>query len=123
MPTASPACRERIDYKGDVCSSLDDAAAEDARSASWSTDKRSRRSPSPSSGRSSIPRNEQQVSELVERIAPSIYCTLSSDIAPVPGEYERTSTTVINAYAGRITQRLSEGARSAARARPAIAAR
>ena len=26
----------------------------------------------------------------------------SSDIAPVPGEYERTSTTVINAYAGRI---------------------
>ena len=27
-----------------------------------------------------------------------------SDIAPVPGEYERTSTTVINDYAGRVVK-------------------
>src|SRR5262249_53191919 len=31
-------------------------------------------------------------------------CTLSSEVAPVPGEYERTSTTAINAYAGRTTR-------------------
>jgi len=41
---------------------------------------------------------------MVERIAPQVFVTLSSEISPVPGEYERTSTTVINAYAGRITR-------------------
>ena len=40
--------------------------------------------------------------ELIREVAPGIYVTLSSEIAPVPGEYERASTTVINAYAGRI---------------------
>jgi N-methylhydantoinase A len=50
------------------------------------------------------PDNERRVSEIVKRIAPNIYCTLSSDVAPVPGEYERTSTTAINAYAGRTTR-------------------
>ena len=48
--------------------------------------------------------NEQAVKTLVERIAPNVYCTLSSEIAPTPGEYERTSTTAINAYAGQITK-------------------
>ena len=47
--------------------------------------------------------NERKVEQLIEHIAPGVYCTLSSDIAPLPGEYERSSTTVINAYAGRIT--------------------
>lgn len=46
--------------------------------------------------------HEQRVRDIVRRVAPDAYVTLSSDIAPVPGEYERTSTTVINAYAGRI---------------------
>ncbi len=46
--------------------------------------------------------HEQAVKGVVERVAPGTYVSLSSDIAPVPGEYERTSTTVINAYAGNI---------------------
>ncbi|MFA7281603.1 MAG: hydantoinase/oxoprolinase family protein [Sterolibacterium sp.] len=50
------------------------------------------------------PTNEHKVRDIVARIAPNIYCTLSSDIAPTPGEYERTSTTVINAYAGCISK-------------------
>ncbi|MEM8551507.1 MAG: hydantoinase/oxoprolinase family protein [Pseudomonadota bacterium] len=49
------------------------------------------------------PAHEARVREVAARVAPSAYVTLSSDIAPVPGEYERTSTAVINAYAGRIT--------------------
>lgn len=49
------------------------------------------------------PDHERRVREAVARVAPDAYVTLSSDIAPVPGEYERTSTAVINAYAGRIT--------------------
>ncbi|RIY39011.1 hydantoinase/oxoprolinase family protein [Neopusillimonas maritima] len=48
--------------------------------------------------------NEQMVKEIAAKVAPNVYCTLSSSIAPLPGEYERTSTSVINAYAGRITQ-------------------
>lgn len=48
--------------------------------------------------------NEQRVGDIIKRIAPDAYVSLSSEIAPTQGEYERTSTTVINAYAGRITR-------------------
>jgi N-methylhydantoinase A len=50
------------------------------------------------------PANERKVQEVLARIAPHVYCSLSSDVAPTPGEYERTSTTAINAYAGRVTR-------------------
>src|SRR5690606_21333514 len=50
------------------------------------------------------PSHERKLREIIERVAPHVYVSLSSDIAPVPGEYERTSTTVINAYAGRVTR-------------------
>lgn len=46
--------------------------------------------------------HEDDIADLIKRIAPHVYVTKSSDIAPVVGEYERTSTAVINAYAGRI---------------------
>jgi N-methylhydantoinase A len=49
------------------------------------------------------PSHEARLREIIREEAPGTYVTLSSDIAPVPGEYERTSTAVINAYAGRIT--------------------
>jgi N-methylhydantoinase A len=48
--------------------------------------------------------NERRVGDIIKRIAPDAYVTLSSEIAPSQGEYERTSTTVINAYAGRVTR-------------------
>lgn len=95
--------RERVDYKGAVLLELNEADAEaairglideenvDALAVSflWSFYN---------------PSHEQKVKEIVERVAPDAYVTLSSEIAPVPGEFERTSTTVINAYAGRITR-------------------
>lgn len=40
----------------------------------------------------------------MRRVAPRVDVSLSHEIAPVPGEYERTSTTVINAYALRVTR-------------------
>ncbi|MEM6461403.1 MAG: hydantoinase/oxoprolinase family protein [Pseudomonadota bacterium] len=49
------------------------------------------------------PEHERRARDIVRRVAPDAYVSLSSDIAPVPGEYERTSTAVINAYAGQIT--------------------
>jgi N-methylhydantoinase A len=93
---------ERVDYKGSVIRDLDEEFLEIsikkllqqgvqalAVSFLWSFYN---------------PKHENRVLEIVNRIDPSIYCTLSSKIAPTPGEYERTSTTVINAYAGNIAK-------------------
>ena len=105
-PPLVPAARisgipERVDYKGAVIRELDEEAAAaairhlvDAMGVEaiaicflWSCYN---------------PVHERRVREIAAAIAPEAYVTISSDIAPVPGEYERTSTTVINAYAGRI---------------------
>lgn len=106
-PLVEPDCivgvPERTDYKGAILRELDEAFAE-----------RAIRQLIDGHGVEAIavsllwsfynPTNERKIKAIVARIAPSVYCTLSSDIAPTPGEYERTSTTVINAYAGRITR-------------------
>ncbi|MCW5770697.1 MAG: hydantoinase/oxoprolinase family protein [Rhodospirillaceae bacterium] len=102
---------ERMDYKGAVVRDLDDAATEKAlrhlveqKQVSaiavcflWSVYN---------------PAHERRVRDMLKRIHPGIFVTLSSDIAPVPGEYERTSTTVVNAYAGQITQSYLNGLQS-----------
>ncbi len=49
------------------------------------------------------PEHERRVGDIIRRVAPQVYVSLSSDIAPVAGEFERTSTAAINAYAGRVT--------------------
>ena len=105
-PPLVPAARirgvpERVDYKGAVIRELDEASAAaairhlvDAMGVEaiavcflWSCYN---------------PAHERRVREIAAEIAPAAYVTISSDIAPVPGEYERMSTAVINAYAGRI---------------------
>ena len=92
---------ERVDYKGAAIRDLDLAAAEAAVRHLvedkgveaiavcflWSFYNAS---------------HERRVRDLIAEISPATYVALSSDIAPAPGEYERSSTTVINAYAGRI---------------------
>ena len=114
-PLVDPDCilgvAERTDYKGAVLQELDEAAAEAAIrfligekgvealavSFLWSFYN---------------PENERKVRKLIERIAPDVYSTLSSEIAPIPGEYERSSTTVINAYTGRITKNICSSLQS-----------
>ncbi|MCW3819069.1 hydantoinase/oxoprolinase family protein [Micromonospora sp. DR5-3] len=44
------------------------------------------------------PRHEHRIRELVHEIAPDLHVTLSSDVAARIGEYERTCTTVVDAY-------------------------
>jgi N-methylhydantoinase A len=44
------------------------------------------------------PAHERRAAEVVREEAPGIAVSLSSDVSPVIREYERTSTTVINAY-------------------------
>lgn len=46
--------------------------------------------------------HERRIEEFIESEFPSVYVTRSSEIVPVIREYERTSTTVINAYAGPV---------------------
>jgi N-methylhydantoinase A len=44
--------------------------------------------------------HERSLSDLLRRKCPSTFLTLSSEIAPFAGEYERAATTVFNAYIG-----------------------
>lgn len=44
--------------------------------------------------------HERMVAEYFKRKYPDIYVSLSSEVAPFLGEYERTATTVFNAYIG-----------------------
>lgn len=95
--------RERVDCDGDIVEPIDLASAEQAVrflvedkkveaiavSFLWSFFN---------------PEHERAVRDVIRRVSPETYVTISSDIAPVPGEYERTSTAVINAYAGRIAR-------------------
>ncbi len=46
------------------------------------------------------PAHERAVAEIVRRRLPDVFVTLSVDVLPEIREYERTSTTVINAYVG-----------------------
>jgi N-methylhydantoinase A len=49
--------------------------------------------------------HERRIGELVAQRAPGLTCSLSSELLPEIGEYERTSTTVINAYVGPVVER------------------
>lgn len=59
------------------------------------------------------PAHERAVRDHVRRRAPGLYVTLSSELAPVMGEYERAVTAVLSAYLGpaigRYVERLEEG--------------
>ena len=51
------------------------------------------------------PVHEKAIGGIVTRIAPHLFLSLSSDILPRAREYERTSTTVVNAYIGPVVAR------------------
>ena len=51
------------------------------------------------------PGNEQKVRKICRELLPEASVSLSSEIAPEFREYERTSTTVINAYLSPVTER------------------
>lgn len=44
------------------------------------------------------PSHEQRVKEIIKEELPDVFVSLSSDVSPQIREYERTTTTVINAY-------------------------
>lgn len=44
------------------------------------------------------PAHEEAARDHLRKLLPGVWVTISSQIAPIIGEYERTSTTVVNAY-------------------------
>jgi N-methylhydantoinase A len=46
--------------------------------------------------------NEELVRRVVERLKPGLFLTLSHEIAPIVGEYERTSTVALNSRLGPV---------------------
>jgi N-methylhydantoinase A len=46
------------------------------------------------------PLHERQISAAIHERFPGLYVSVSSDLAPLLGEYERTATAVVNAYVG-----------------------
>src|SRR5258708_7960866 len=48
------------------------------------------------------PRHEQRVKEMIREIAPKVFVSCSTDIAPKWGEYERVTATALNAYIGPV---------------------
>jgi N-methylhydantoinase A/oxoprolinase/acetone carboxylase beta subunit len=44
--------------------------------------------------------HERRVASLLAEHAPGVFASVSSQVAPVLGEYERTATTAVNAYVG-----------------------
>ena len=50
------------------------------------------------------PENEQEAARLVRELAPELAVTTSADVLPQIKEYERTSTTVVNAYVKPLVQ-------------------
>jgi len=61
------------------------------------------------------PSNERAVRDVVRAMHPGLFTTVSSEIAPIIGEYERTSTVALNAALGpvvsRYLQNLADGLR------------
>ncbi|MGH2985972.1 MAG: hydantoinase/oxoprolinase family protein [Solirubrobacterales bacterium] len=60
----------------------------------------------------SNPAAEKLVAELIRRLRPDVFLTLSHEIAPIVGEYERTSTVALNSRLGPVVQRYLENLRS-----------
>lgn len=51
------------------------------------------------------PAAEQQVGALITQLSPDTFLTLSHEIAPIVGEYERTSTVALNSRLGPVIER------------------
>src|SRR5256885_483868 len=93
---------ERVNAQGGIDQSLDEASVE--RAARFLLDE----------GVEAIavcllhsylnPAHEQRVKEIVTRLAPNMTLCISAEVLPVINEYERSSTTVINAYVRPIVE-------------------
>lgn len=104
---------ERVDYKGDVIAPMDEDAARAAIRRLVAQDVQAIAICLLWSFRN--PAHELRLAELVAEEAPDMFVTVSSTLVPVLGEYERTSTTSINAYLGPVIHHYINGLESSIR--------
>ena len=86
---------ERVDYKGDIIKELDEESVRKACRICKENDVKSIAVCFLFSFLN--PSHEQKVREIINEELPEVFVSLSSDVSPQIREYERTSTTVINA--------------------------
>ena len=53
--------------------------------------------------------HEKRAREILKEEIPDVYVTISSEVAPVLGEYERSATALFNAYVGPVIENYLEG--------------
>ncbi len=61
------------------------------------------------------PRHEQRLATAIRKRLPDVFVTVSSELAPVLGEYERSITSVINSYIGPTLRVYLESLRASVR--------
>jgi N-methylhydantoinase A len=87
---------ERLDYKGDVIRSLNEDAVKEACQACKEAEIKAIAVSYLFSFLN--PDHEKRTAEIIRKECPEIFVSLSSEVSPRIREYERTTTTVINAY-------------------------
>lgn len=104
---------ERVDYKGAVIVPLDEDGARAAIRRLIAAGVESIAVSLLWSFRNTL--HERRIAELIQEESPGMFVTLSSELVPIIGEYERTSTTSINAYLGPVIHRYINGLEKAVR--------
>jgi N-methylhydantoinase A len=97
------AISERVTVDGEVLAPMEEQSARDAIRALLARDVEAIAIALVWSFRNSA--HEQRLRELVEAEAPGMFVSVSHEISPRQGEYERTVATVINSYVGPASSR------------------
>jgi len=92
--------RERVDYRGAVIGRLQEDDVHKAIAAIRRADVRAIAVCFLWSFRN--PDHERRVAEILRSELPDVYVSVSSELVPRLGEYERTATTLVNAYLGPV---------------------
>lgn len=98
---------ERVDYKGEVIHALEDESSRAAIQRLLDAGVEAIAIILLWSFRNSA--HEQRLADMIKEMAPNVFVTQSSQLIPILGEYERTSTTAINSYLGPVINRYIEG--------------
>ncbi len=93
---------ERIDYKGETVIDLDEAKVIDVVKKIVTLGYESIAIAYLFSHKNT--KHELRTAALIKKIAPSLYVSISSSIAPVIGEYERSATALFNGYVGPVIE-------------------
>ena len=93
---------ERVDYAGRPITKLDEKALRDIAKTIKARGYQAVAVAFLFSHKSAV--HEKRAKEILKEELPNIYVSLSSEVAPVLGEYERSATALFNAYVGPVIE-------------------